>query len=709
MAFLATSRSRRANAGANMSKLLDQEEAALNEDDFYKTHYGGFEDIANDSDFDHADSSDSENVIDSDFDIDETADQPAPEDEEAVEKALKAEEREAKTKRSVYKDPKARGSAASTASRKRVLTKKRSTPVKKDPTTTTTSSASSSSASTPTHSSFEPPAKKQALSSAAAASTSKSAAAIKSEHSDDGGAGPSVGGFDYRDYSGTVSRSLRKSTQNHSAAIREMLDERQRESTKRKASAKKNATESRPLTQKELLKEAQKTEIENTKWLENYKLIEIERVNRAKAAKTKKDVPVIRYHSYIDTEEVDDEDGEEEAAEEAEAVKEDLGEGTSNGEVLKKKGEKKKKGKKTRSVSRTVITFPSEESFRRHFPALKTKEEKQLETLVVVTPKLSSSAKAQPASKANGASTSAAAAASAEPVKQEQSGSDLKKENGTEGAVDNSTTKSKPFSLLSSVKLPRGGSGPVSCVITGRPARYFDPLTQQPFADVSAFKLLRYYYGVYLREAFPEQRDRPEMVEFLRQHTDSARQMTVSGPRATTIRVNLMQPQQQQPQLTKVVIAGGGPSSSKSSAINQTAIFHHNVTPQQQQQGPTTSTAATGTTTFRVLPQQLLQLQQLAGVGAGRGAGGPPTFTLVPQIAVAGGTTSTATPLNLISSAGGSGSGGGNVFVIQLSGTNHRGNPILRTVQQQGQGQPVGQPAQLVAVQQVQQQQATKK
>ena len=36
--FLASTRSRRGNAGAKMAKLLNEEE----EDDFYKTTYGGF-------------------------------------------------------------------------------------------------------------------------------------------------------------------------------------------------------------------------------------------------------------------------------------------------------------------------------------------------------------------------------------------------------------------------------------------------------------------------------------------------------------------------------------------------------------------------------------------------------------------------------------------------------------------------------------------
>lgn len=44
---LAKTRERRANAGNRMSRLLDEED----EDDFYKTTYGGFTEIENDDDY----------------------------------------------------------------------------------------------------------------------------------------------------------------------------------------------------------------------------------------------------------------------------------------------------------------------------------------------------------------------------------------------------------------------------------------------------------------------------------------------------------------------------------------------------------------------------------------------------------------------------------------------------------------------------------
>lgn len=44
---MATSRPKRANAGNKMSKLLNEEE----EDEFYKTTYGGFEEMEQDNDY----------------------------------------------------------------------------------------------------------------------------------------------------------------------------------------------------------------------------------------------------------------------------------------------------------------------------------------------------------------------------------------------------------------------------------------------------------------------------------------------------------------------------------------------------------------------------------------------------------------------------------------------------------------------------------
>lgn len=72
---LAKTRDRRCNAGARMAKLLDEEE----EDEFYKTTYGGFSEIENDDDY-HSEE-EAEDEVDSDFSIDEN-DEPVSDHEE---------------------------------------------------------------------------------------------------------------------------------------------------------------------------------------------------------------------------------------------------------------------------------------------------------------------------------------------------------------------------------------------------------------------------------------------------------------------------------------------------------------------------------------------------------------------------------------------------------------------------------------------------
>ncbi|XP_028837770.1 vacuolar protein sorting-associated protein 72 homolog [Denticeps clupeoides] len=73
---LAFSRAPRKTAGNRMSKLLDAEE----EDEFYKTTYGGFNEESGDDEY-KGDLSDTEDEVDSDFDIDE-GDEPDSEKEE---------------------------------------------------------------------------------------------------------------------------------------------------------------------------------------------------------------------------------------------------------------------------------------------------------------------------------------------------------------------------------------------------------------------------------------------------------------------------------------------------------------------------------------------------------------------------------------------------------------------------------------------------
>ncbi|RXG61495.1 Vacuolar protein sorting-associated protein 72-like protein [Armadillidium vulgare] len=68
-----TTRPQRNNAGNRMSKLLEEEE----EDDFYKTTYGGFQEEEEDLDY-----IEQEDVVDSDFSIDENDEPVSDVDEE---------------------------------------------------------------------------------------------------------------------------------------------------------------------------------------------------------------------------------------------------------------------------------------------------------------------------------------------------------------------------------------------------------------------------------------------------------------------------------------------------------------------------------------------------------------------------------------------------------------------------------------------------
>ncbi|XP_044757391.1 vacuolar protein sorting-associated protein 72 homolog [Coccinella septempunctata] len=70
-------RERRVNAGNRLSKLLDEEEEC--QDEFYKTSYGGF--IDSESDREYEAEEEGEDVVDSDFSIDEN-DEPVSDNEE---------------------------------------------------------------------------------------------------------------------------------------------------------------------------------------------------------------------------------------------------------------------------------------------------------------------------------------------------------------------------------------------------------------------------------------------------------------------------------------------------------------------------------------------------------------------------------------------------------------------------------------------------
>ncbi|XP_073952224.1 vacuolar protein sorting-associated protein YL-1 [Choristoneura fumiferana] len=102
-------REKRANAGNRMAKLLDEEE----EDDFYKTTYGGFQETAEDNDY--VEEKEADDIVDSDFDIDENDDPVS--DQEVDEKRKRAIGTKA------YKDPKRRKAAAADKPKKEVVKK----------------------------------------------------------------------------------------------------------------------------------------------------------------------------------------------------------------------------------------------------------------------------------------------------------------------------------------------------------------------------------------------------------------------------------------------------------------------------------------------------------------------------------------------------------------------------------------------------------
>ena len=98
---MASHRERRANAGNKMAKLLNEEE----EDDFYKTTYGGFDEVEQDHDYMEED--EAEDEVDSDFSIDEN-DEPISDTEQ---EGPKKKRRLLVTK--AYKEPKVQSQLAS--------------------------------------------------------------------------------------------------------------------------------------------------------------------------------------------------------------------------------------------------------------------------------------------------------------------------------------------------------------------------------------------------------------------------------------------------------------------------------------------------------------------------------------------------------------------------------------------------------------------
>ncbi|XP_050101357.1 vacuolar protein sorting-associated protein 72 homolog [Anopheles aquasalis] len=94
---MAASRERRSNAGRRMATLLNEEE----EDEFYKTSYGGFSETVDDGDYEQK-NDDEDDIVDSDFSIDEN-DEPVSDVEEETRSAPKR--RQAGTVTKAYREP----------------------------------------------------------------------------------------------------------------------------------------------------------------------------------------------------------------------------------------------------------------------------------------------------------------------------------------------------------------------------------------------------------------------------------------------------------------------------------------------------------------------------------------------------------------------------------------------------------------------------
>ncbi|XP_058467855.1 vacuolar protein sorting-associated protein 72 homolog [Malaya genurostris] len=100
---MAANRERRANAGNRIAKLLDDEE----EDEFYKTSYGGFNETADDKEYIQK-NDDEDDIVDSDFSIDEN-DEPVSDQEEDA-----APKRRKKVITKAYKEPSAKKKSTKT-------------------------------------------------------------------------------------------------------------------------------------------------------------------------------------------------------------------------------------------------------------------------------------------------------------------------------------------------------------------------------------------------------------------------------------------------------------------------------------------------------------------------------------------------------------------------------------------------------------------
>lgn len=227
---MAASREPRRTAGNKMAKVLEEE---LDDDDFYKTTYGGFDEREGDNEFD-ADKEDSADEVDSDFDVSEQEDDiVSDQDEESIAKEEKKKKKAAASSKA-YKEPKKDMKDAI------------------DPET-------------------EPQTKKQ--------KTEKK----KPQEQTVAQEGPSR-------------KSSRRATAANSYLIGMKVKERKLAGQKKKDTTKKSMVGVRRLTQEELMQEAERTERKNLKSLHHYQRLEANRKKVSSKKKTFSE-PTVKYLS----------------------------------------------------------------------------------------------------------------------------------------------------------------------------------------------------------------------------------------------------------------------------------------------------------------------------------------------------------------------------------------------------------------------------
>ena len=241
---LVSGREKRARAGAKMASLLESE---VDKDEFYSSTYGGFEEEENDDDFTQDQSSSDE--VDSDFDIDET-DEPIAQDEDEDEGKKTRAKRTAKMAYEIAADR--RKAAENKVSQSQDQAKKAKPPVR---------------------------------------TYSKSVSLAKPEE-------PSVKSPIYENRVLRNRKRPKKLEQNDSG---------EEEAPKPKVSPKKKRKRNRHSkepsnkiwTQEELLAESKKTEAENLASLQKYQLLELERAEKRKAKRVARELkePFVRFIS----------------------------------------------------------------------------------------------------------------------------------------------------------------------------------------------------------------------------------------------------------------------------------------------------------------------------------------------------------------------------------------------------------------------------